>query len=167
MNYTKEPGFIYIETPEDKAKYAPKLPTDEWGDIENTWRAVNGTGADTQFVPSFVYRRRLPASGWIELATAIPDKFPVLVTDGEKVAIADRRYEGAGSVATLHSMFESYRFDSRITHWMPCAEPPKPKQSPDEVAASQAAKEAGYVDAQGAHIFANGFLAGIAHGRGK
>jgi hypothetical protein len=56
---TEDNEYIYIETAEDKRKYAPKLATDEFrSELRNGWRAVFDDGA---FASGVRYRRRKPA----------------------------------------------------------------------------------------------------------
>jgi len=57
--YVREPGYIYIETPEDKAKYAPKFRTDNYWSLE--WKQWGGVGLDQDFDPDYYYRRRDPS----------------------------------------------------------------------------------------------------------
>jgi len=61
MSYTKEPGYIYIETEADKKKYAPKLSSDEV-DYGRGWEEPSDDGV---FGETCVYRRKIAPSPWL------------------------------------------------------------------------------------------------------
>lgn len=65
--YTKEPGWLYIETEAEKRAAGPKLATDErWNNTSKGWRPCNMDDPD---FTALVYRRRI--------ATAPTDATPI------------------------------------------------------------------------------------------
>lgn len=60
--YTKEPGYIYIETEEDRKRYAPKLKSDEFLSHYNyVWDNASNDGL---FQQDYIYRRPIAANDW-------------------------------------------------------------------------------------------------------
>ncbi len=162
MNYTKEPGYLYIETAEDKAKHAPKLATDEiWVISKNLWISCGGEYFSDQFngADCNVYRRKIQVEGgWIECATCLPEM-------GKDVWVCDED----------RNTFPAYNADpvdfkkSRITHWQPIVRPtpPAPKVSDEEKACQKAWRESNLVGGELSAIFNAGFLAGIEFQKGR
>lgn len=103
-------NYIYICTAEEKARYAPKLVTDEALQNNGTWGAVTPDG---EFMVEVAYRRKIKTE-WKEFAKEKPK-------DNESVWIftVNKNIE-------LISHFNSHYPYSDVTHWQPATIPAPP-----------------------------------------
>lgn len=154
MSYTKEPGFLYIESAEDRRRHAPKLPTDEmWYSGSCIWDGVSNNGL---FGEGVSYRRKLPDDGWITASTCLPDpNTPVWVSDGKEVSF----YDATSPPSII--------LTNGWTHWKPM-EIPKAPVSAEEVAFQKAQLEIcrKYKEV-GEGMIREMFLAGIEFQKGR
>ncbi len=130
--YTKEPGYIYIETDEDRAKYMPKLTTDEFISSDGEWCEV--INDNKQFSLLDIYRRRIPSpvvGEWLPITDDVELTGDVYVELYYPVNMRGFVYDGQYIRLSGHEDATHYRIIPKVA-------PPQPEPVQDDTTVTDA-----------------------------